>query len=206
MRPAPEYADLGGGLFCWQAYDPASKVDLHASAVATGDGRLFFVDPIPLADDALAGLTADATPAGIILTNANHARAAESFRRRFGLSVCIHPEAAAEIGLASDAMLDAGGGPAFGGAFEAVPLPGAAPGEIALYRPDDGGLAIFGDAVINLPSPGFGVLPDKYCADPRQLRRSLATLLERPFARMLFAHGEPMLADARERLAAMLAA
>ena len=206
MRPAPEYADLGGGLFCWQAYDPASKVDLHASAVAAEGGQLFFVDPIPLADDALAELTADLSPAGIILTNANHARAAEVYRQRFRLPVCIHPEAAAEIGLSSDAMLDAGGGPAFGGAFEAVPLPGAAPGEIALYRPDDGGLVIFGDAVINLPSPGFAVLPDKYCTHPKELRRLLATLLERPFAKMLFAHGEPVLAQARERLAAMLAA
>ncbi len=205
MRASPEYADLGGSLFCWQAYDAASKVDLHASAVAV-DGQLFFVDPIPLAEDALTELTADATPAGIVLTNANHARAAETFRRRFAVSVCIHPEAAVEIGLASNAMLDAGGGPVFGGAFEAVPLPGAAPGEIALYRAEGGGLLIFGDAVINLPSPGFAVLPDKYCANSKLLRRSLATLLERPFTRMLFAHGEPVLTRARERLAGLLAA
>ncbi len=205
MRAAPEYADLGGGLFCWQAYDPASKVDLHASAVAV-DGQLYFVDPILLAEEALAELTADATPAGIVLTNANHARAAETFRRRFGVPVCVHPAAAATIGLASEAMLDAGGGPAFDGAFEAIPLPGAALGEIALYRADDGGLMIVGDAIINLPSPGFGVLPEKYCADPKLLRRSLATLLERPFARMLFAHGEPIVAKARTRLATLLAA
>ena len=206
MRPAPEYADLGGGLFCWQAYDSASKVDLHATGVVVGEKKLFFVDPIPLAEDALAELTADAVPAGIVLTNANHARGAEGFRRKFAVSVCLHPEAAGEIGLASDAMLDAGGGPAFGGVFEAIPLPGAAPGEIALYRPDDGGVLIVGDAVINLPSPGFGVLPDKYCANPKELRRSLGTLLERSFGKMLFAHGDPILANARERLAAMLAA
>ncbi len=205
MRAAPEYADLGGGLFCWQAYDPASKVDLHASAVALDDGRLFFVDPIPLADDALAELTAAASPAGIVLTNANHARAAEAYRRRFGLPVCIHPEATAGVGVAADATLPVNGGPVFGGAFEAIPLPGAAPGEIALYRAENGGLLVIGDAVINLPSPGFVVLPDKYCADPKLLRRSLATLLERPFDRLLFAHGDPIPAHARTRLASMLA-
>ena len=175
------------------------------SAAAVG-GRLFFVDPIPLAADALAQLTADLSPAGIILTNANHARAAENLRRALAVPVCLHPDAAVEIGLRSAALLPAAGGPVFGGAFEAIALPGAAPGEIALYRPDDGGLMIVGDAVINLPSPGFCVLPDKYCADPRRLRRSLAGLAERPFERMLFAHGEPMLAGARQRLAAMLAA
>ncbi len=205
MRAAPEYADLGGGLFCWQAYDAASKVDLHASAVADAAGRLFFIDPIPLAADALAELTAPFVPAGIVLTNANHARAAEAFRRQFKLPVCIHPEAAAEIGLASDATLDAGGGPAFDGAFEAIPLPGAAPGEIALYRAAGDGLVIIGDAIINLPSHGFSVLPDKYCGNPKLLRRALATLLEKPFTRLLFAHGEPILSGARERLASMLA-
>ena len=206
MRASPEYAGLGGGLFCWQAYDPASKVDLHASALAV-DARLFFIDPIPLGKAALAELTADAPPAGIVLTNANHARAAAEFRRRFALPVCFHPAAAGEIGLTADAALPAGGGPVFGGVFEAIPLPGAAPGEIALYRADDaGGLLVVGDAIINLPSHGFAVLPDKYCANPRELRRALAGLLERPFARMLFAHGDPILADARARLAAMLAA
>ena len=125
MRASPEYAEIGGGLFCWQAYDSASKVDLHASAVAV-DGRLFLIDPIALAEPALAELTADATPAGIILTNANHARAAERFRRRFEVPVCFHPDAGGEIGLTADAALPAGGGPVFGGVFEAVPLPGAA--------------------------------------------------------------------------------
>ncbi len=205
VRAAPEYAEVGGGLFCWQAYDSASKVDLHASAVAV-DGRLFFVDPIALAEPALAELTADTAPAGIVLTNANHARAAEGFRRRFEIPVCFHPGASGEIGLTADAVLPAEGGPVFGGVFEAIPLPGAAPGEIALYRAAGGGLLVVGDAVINLPSPGFAVLPDKYCAIPKLLRRSLSGLLERPFTRMLFAHGDPIVTDARKRLASMLAA
>ena len=91
MKPAPDYADLGGGLSCWDAYDPASKVELHATALQVGR-RLYFIDPIPLEADALDTLTEEAVPAGIVLTNANHARAAAAFRRQFELPVWMHVE------------------------------------------------------------------------------------------------------------------
>ena len=208
MTPASDYADLGGGLACWEIYDAVSKVQLHASAVRVGR-RLFFVDPIPLEEDALDTLTEDAVPAGIVLTNANHARAAAAFRRQYELSVWMHEAAAAAVGLTVDETIPAGGGTVFDGVLEAIPLPGAVAGEIALYRAarassDGGGVMIVGDALVNLPTHGFSVLPDKYCADPKALRRALAGLLDWEFEILLFAHGEPIMSDARERLVAML--
>ena len=208
MKPALDYTDLGGGLACWETYDPASKVDLYSSAVRVGK-RLFFVDPIPLEEDALDTLTEHAVPAGIVLTNANHARAAALFRREFELPVWMHEEAGAEIGMIADETIPAGGGTVFDGVLEAIPLPGAVAGEIALYRAarsteDGGGVMIVGDALIHLPAQGFSVLPDKYCTNAKMLRRSLAGLLDWPFEAMMFAHGEPILHGARERLAALL--
>ena len=209
MPVASEYADLTGPgawtAYRWEAYDAASKVDLCASALSVA-GRLYLVDPFPLAEPALALLLAEATPAGIVVTNGNHARSAQKFRHRYRVPLALHEEARAETGLEPDVTIPRGGGPVFDGVFEAVPLPGGAPGEVALYRPDDGGLLIVGDAVINLPSFPLALLPGKYCTDHKLLRRSVAGLLERPFSKMLFAHGEPLLTDARARLAAMLAA
>ena len=209
MPAASEYADLTGPgswrAYRWEAYDPASKVDLSASALRVG-GRIYFVDPFPLAKPALDELLAGAAPAGIVVTNGNHARAAAEFRRRHQVPLASTAEAQTETGLEPDHLIPAGGGGVFGGVFEALPLPGGAAGEVALYRPGDGGLLIVGDAVINLPSLPLALLPAKYCTDPRQLRRSVTGLLDRPFSKMLFAHGEPLLADARARLAAMLAA
>ena len=46
MKPASDYADLGGGLAYWETYDPANKVNLYGSAVRAR-GRLWFVDPDP---------------------------------------------------------------------------------------------------------------------------------------------------------------
>ena len=210
MQPALDYNDLGGGLACWEAYDPASKVELYGTAVRVGR-RLFFIDPIPLEADALDTLTEEAVPAGIVLTNANHARAAQAFRRQFELPVWMHAGAEAEIGLTADETIPAGGGTVFDGVLEAIPLPGAVAGEIALYRAaragvDGGGVMIVGDALIHLPAHGFSILPDKYCTNAKALRRSLEGLLDWEFDTLLFAHGEPMMRGAREKLAALLGA
>ena len=114
-----------------------------------------------------------------------------------------------KTGLTVDEMIPAGGGTVFDGVLEAIPLPGAVAGEIALYRAgrasaDGGGVMIVGDALIHLPSQGFSVLPDKYCTNAKALRRSLEGLLEWEFETMLFAHGEPIMRDARDQLAALL--
>ena len=212
MRPAPEYQPLdcpdGSGdwtLACWETYDAASKVDLHACALTLRDGRTFFVDPILLGEEAMEQLLAlKVRPAAVFLTNGNHGRAAEVFRRRFGVPLCAHPAAAVHAGLIADVLIPDAGGPLFDGALEAAPLPGAAAGEMALCRTDGGGLVIVGDALINLPSHPFTVLPDKYCDDPKTLRRSLAALLERPFSTLAFAHGQPLTVNPRARLAALL--
>lgn len=187
MPTADEFADLGGGAYRWEAYDRASKVDLGASALTVAGGGLVFIDPIGLRSEALAELlsVAGAAPAGIYVTNANHLRAAEEYTRRLGAP-----------------MLDAAAAEGLG--LGVIPLVGGAPGETALYRPGDGGLMVIGDALINLASHPFSPLPDRYCDAPAELRRSLARLLDHPFERMLFAHGEPLMTGARARLAALL--
>ena len=214
VRAASEYAELSSpapgawALALWQAYDPANKVDLHATAVAVTDAGLYFVDPIPLRPAAMnefLAQTAGLRPAGVLVTNGNHARAAADFACRFGVSLCATAAAAEAADLETDETIPAGGGPVFGGAFEAVPLPGAAAGEVAFYREDGGGLVVVGDALVHMAPLGFAVLPDKYCEHPKELRRALARLAERPFSTMTFAHGEPLTGKADERLRALLA-
>lgn len=182
MPPADEYADLGGGAYRWEAYDRESKVDLSASALITPEG-LLFIDPIPLREEALAELQAAAgvPVAGIFLTNANHERAAAWFSRRLGTPV--FSRAAPPPGRT------------------VIPLPGGAPGEAALHCGD---ALVVGDALINLATHPFSLLPAKYCEDPAELRRSLRRLLDLRFERLLFAHGEPIMAGARDRVAALL--
>lgn len=161
---------------------------------------MVFIDPIPLAKSALSELVADAPPLAIILTSGNHARAAVEYRSRFSIPIYAHLEAVPELGFPVDhvvadeeVVLDT---------FTAIALPGAAPGEIALHGD---GVLHMGDALIHLPPLGFSLLPEKYCRDAAELRRSLGKLLRFPFEVLTFAHGLPIVLHARQRLAQLLA-
>jgi glyoxylase-like metal-dependent hydrolase (beta-lactamase superfamily II) len=90
------------------------------------------------------------------------------------------------------------------GSFRAIKIDGAADGEFALYQPDDGGALIVGDALINFEPHGFDLLPQKYCNNQKQMIRSLRRLLDLDFDRIFFAHGNPIVTRARERLALLL--
>ena len=196
---AEEFQTVRDDLFFWQTYEPAVKCELSCCARRFGND-LVFIDPIPLAKVALAELVADATPRAIIVTNGNHARAAAEYRERFSIPLLAHAAAAVELGLAIDQPL-ADGDTALG-RFSVVEIAGAAPGEIALHAE---GIAHVGDALIHLDPLGFATLPDKYCTDPRALRRALGKLLRFDFELLTFAHGLPLVSQARRRLENLLA-
>jgi len=196
MACAEEFQTVREDLFFWQAYDASVKVDLSCCARQTSRG-LVFIDPIRLADEALDELTARRRPAAIVLTNGNHERAARDFRERFQIPIYAHRDALAGLGEVElregEALMDE---------LAVVELPGASPGEIALHG---AGVLHVGDALIHLPPAGLGILPDKYCSDPKQLRHSLGKLLSFPFDALTFAHGLPLVTQARERLSQLLA-
>ena len=196
---AEEFQTVRHDLFFWQAYEPAVKCDLSSCARRFGND-LVFIDPIPLSKAALAELIADATPSAIILSNANHARAAAEFRDRFSIPILAHAAAAAELGLAIDRPL-ADGDIALGH-LAVIEIAGAPAGEIALHAE---GIAHVGDALIHLEPMGFSLLPEKYCADAREMRRALGKLLRFDFELLTFAHGLPLVSQARRRLENLLA-
>src|SRR5688572_20804715 len=199
MSPADEFQAITPRLFCWQAYDPSVKTDLSSVAISSTEG-LVFIDPIPLCDDALEELTNDRKPTAVVLTSANHERSSTEYRRRFGVPIWASAEAARAMEIPVDRTLNEG--EAAPGGMNVVALPSAGPGEIALVGD---GLACLGDAVINLAPHGFSLLPAKYCVDSRRLPNDLRKLLSYEFRILTFAHGDPLVENARERLQQLLA-
>ena len=188
--------------FClWQAYDPTAKADLCSSAILTPDG-IFLVDPIPLADPPLADLLNGTSIAGILVTNANHLRAAPQFGERF--SVPILAGANSFPDQTRPGLRRVADGDKISDELHVIGVDGAVAGEIALYHTPNGGTLIVGDALINFEPYGFTFLPRKYCSDEKGMRRSLRKLLDYKAARMLFAHGTPILSAASERLERLL--
>ncbi len=197
MEPVPSVTTIGGKLFFWQGYEPAVRVDLSCCAVRTRSGFVL-VDPIPLAHDPLALITADGPPTAIILTNGNHQRASLDFRDQFDCPIHAHHDARDEI--TADQRLQDGENVA---GFRVIALPGAGAGEIALLAAD-AALLVIGDALINLPPDGLRVLPEKYCANPLQARESMEVLRDCEFTTLGFAHGPPITNDAHAQLIALL--
>lgn len=200
MNSSDEVQEVAPGLFVWQLYDEAVKAELTSCAVSVG-GALVLFDPVPLSPEAMEELLAHGQPAAVVLTNGNHARAAEQYRDRFRIPVSASREAEADLGFAPDEYLAEGD--TLGGVFTVHGLPGAGPGEIALHH--QAGRLHIGDALINFEPLGFSRLPDKYCKAPAKLRESLRKLLPLEFSLLTFAHGLPLVTRAHERFAQLLA-
>jgi len=198
MKPVPEYSTVRPGLFHWQGYEPAVKCDCSSTAIVTPAG-LIFIDPIPLADDALKDMVAESfsAPAAVVLTSGNHQRESLALAKRFGIPV-FAPDNAGDDIIADQRFRS--GDPVAG--MESVTMPGFGPGETAFLHD---GILIFGDALINLEPEGLRLLPEKYREDKKQSLRSLAALGALKPQALLFAHGHPVVQQAEERLKGCLA-
>lgn len=200
MLAADEVQQVRDGLWCWQRFQPSVKVDCTSTAIRVGT-QLAFIDPIPLAAEALAEITSQAEPAAIVVTNGNHDRAVAQLRSQFKIPVIAHAAAVAELGFAVDRTVSDEEEVLDG--LRVITLPGAGAGEIALH--DARGWLMLGDALINLEPDGLALLPEKYCIDAAELRRSLRKLLRFPSEVLTFAHGLPLVSRVGPRLQALLA-
>lgn len=197
---AAEFQLVTPELCFWQAYEPAVKADLSSCAMRFGE-QLVFIDPIALDESALQELIAFAHPELIVLTNGNHTRAAAEYRERFGVPIAAHPDAQPELEIGIDRELT--DGELLLDALQVITLPGAGAGELALHSLS--GVLCCGDALINLEQQGFSFLPEKYCGNAKLLRQSLRKLLPLECQVLTFAHGSPIVQNARARLQALLA-
>jgi glyoxylase-like metal-dependent hydrolase (beta-lactamase superfamily II) len=176
----------------WHGYDRAVKAELFSTVIATNAG-LVVIDPILLRECAHAELTEMGRIVAVLVTNGNHLRAASNVDAPVFAPAEAHITGA-EL-LSDDCRIHG---------IRPIAISGAGPGEFAFYDPRDRGAVVMGDALINFGEQGFALLPPKYCRDQKQMVRSLRRLLDLPFTRMFFAHGEPIITRPRERLRALL--
>jgi glyoxylase-like metal-dependent hydrolase (beta-lactamase superfamily II) len=201
MVEAAELQQVTRSIWLWQAYDPAVKSDLFSSALLTQAG-MFLVDPIRLSPTAFAEVTAGRRPSAVLVTNSNHLRHSATLAQQEQIPILASEAVTRELGaLEIRALRDR---EEIVPGLRAIAIDGAAGGELAFHFADDGGTLVVGDALINVEPYGFSLLPAKYCADQKQMRRSLRSLLDFAFERLLFAHGQPLVSAARARLETLL--
>ena len=198
---ADELIHIGSSVFIWQSYDAAVKADLFSTALLTGSG-ICVIDPIALQPSQLDRLQQHGRIAAVVVTNANHPRAAIWYSKEFLAPIFAAGEVFA--GEKPDRFAQVENAERIQNEIEVIEIEGAVAGEVALYHEADGGTLILGDALINFEPHGFIFLPHKYCRNQKQMRLSLRRLLDRKVSRIFFAHGVPILSDADTRLRQLL--
>lgn len=138
-------------------------------------------------------------PIGILLTNAYHNRDADWFRKQYEIQVYAHEKAKADCETNIDILLM--DGERLPGGVKAVHLPGSSDGEMAYYAKTGGGIVLMGDTLVNQGDKGLTLLPDAYLEDKKQILKSLQKLLELDFKIATFAHGDPIVQDAKKAIA-----
>ena len=197
MVPVVHCEEWRSGVWRWWGFSPAHKVDLMSHAVQGPAGGWVIFDPIPLDPDRVAAWGDGRRIDAIVLTNGNHERSAAEWHRVLKCPVLGPTGMPWEMdGIRGDEDAVLTG-------WKRMRLEGGAPGETAWWL-ESVGLMVFGDAVVNLAGRGLELLPDKYCQDPRALRRSLQALVSVPFEMALFAHGDPLAGGASTRIQGLM--
>jgi glyoxylase-like metal-dependent hydrolase (beta-lactamase superfamily II) len=201
MKPSNNLREIQDGLWFWSSLHEEWKVVFSSCAWKGKDG-LVLVDPIELDAANLAKLEKIGKPIAILLTNQNHERQADWYRKKYGIRIHVHRDAVPGIEITPDEFFC--DGTAVPGDLKAVHLPGTCPSECAFYGAANGGIVLSGDVMVN-GKDGLTFLADSYCQNPKQNRESAKKLLSLNFGTLTVAHGTPIHPNAREHLAKLFA-
>jgi glyoxylase-like metal-dependent hydrolase (beta-lactamase superfamily II) len=198
LKPATELRAVTRNLYGWASFHPQWKTDFNSYALKTSEG-VVFIDPLEPDPAVLGKLEALGEPIGILLTNAHHDRASDWFRKQYEIQVYAHEKATADCETKIDVLLM--DGERLPGGVKAVHLPGSSAGETAYFAKTSGGIVLIGDSLLNQNGGGLTLLADAYIEDKKQLLKSLQKLLEINFKIATFAHGDPIVRDAKRTIA-----
>lgn len=201
LKPSIELREVTRNLYGWASFHPQWKVDLNSYALKTSEG-VVFIDPLKPDPAVLKKLEALGEPIAILLTNAHHDRDADWFRKQYEIQVYAHEKAKADCDTKIDILVM--DGERLPGAVKAVYLPGSSASETAFYARSSGGIVLMGDTLANQSGKGLTLLADAYIEDKKQTLKSLQKLLEIDFKIVTFAHGDPIVQNAKAEIAKFL--
>ena len=189
--------EFAPGILAWSRSSESHGYDFNGTLLLDRAGNLC-IDPVEPSDEDMKRLMAEGV-GRILLTNRNHARAANRVREFTGASVEIHAsdaDHARKQGVGIDDTLEV---TQRVGPFTIVGVPGKSPGEIALHDPARR-LLIVGDALIGHPAGRLSLLPDPVIDDPPGLRSSVRRLLALDFDALIVGDGVSIPSGAHQAL------
>lgn len=206
MATGVRFFDVSGEIRVWGRYDASIRTWMHSAALRAGaGGQWWILDPIVLEGGEWEGfvrsLANDGGVCGYVLTNGNHERDLSHWMQRFDGEVFVHQDATVELSVVVPRRLEEG--MRLAGGYEVCSMHGGGPGEVALLR--EGVSVHFGDGLLNLEETGFTFLPDKYCVDVDELKKSVMRLAKCSASVATFAHGSPLRGEVGQRISALCA-
>lgn len=178
---------------------------MSSYAFLASEGGGLIVDPAWDAQ-AIAHLERALGPMLVVVSTHNHVRDARRFQDRLAAPIAASVRATHDLEginrpLQAEEILPGG--------WRVLRAPGVYAGEIALYRPEGGGVLYVGDLFVTqvqgeaAAAPTVALLPERLRTEPAQLQETLGRLTELPFETVLAGHGPPILAGGRHRVRAL---
>jgi glyoxylase-like metal-dependent hydrolase (beta-lactamase superfamily II) len=198
------------GIFTWGSTYADRPWDLSGYAI-TLDECTVLVDPPAPEEDDWPSFDVIKPIAKIVLTNRDHVRDIELFRRRFDARLVAGAD---EVSQLTPVTIDEAvrEGDLIAGALRVIHLPGKSAGEIGLYfdpahhavSREMGGILLLGDAIIGNPPGALSLIPEPKLDDSLKLKRSLRKLRDYDFDVLLLCDGQSMLSGAKLKVAEFL--
>jgi hypothetical protein len=195
---AEQVEEVVDGIRHWRIHNSAIGGALSSShAVTSGEGSVL-IDPVRLADAALATLP---RPSAIVLTARCHQRCAWRYRSQFGAEVWL-PEDAAAADEEPDRRYAEGD--ALPGGLVTVRTPGPEWPHYSFLLEREPGVLFCSDLISNDGGRRLRFVPPEYHDDPAETRRSVEKLLDLPFTILCLDHGSPIVDEPKEALRQLL--
>lgn len=186
------------GVWRWWVQNELIGGAESTSHAVRANGGVVFVDPVRLADEALAAL---GPVTAVCLTAQCHQRSAWRFRRDLGARVWA-PDGTRPMEEEPDERYRAG--EALPGGLRAVHTPG--PEEVHFSFVLEGNPAVLfcSDLLTHYEGADLDFVPLRYHDDPEQTRRTVEGLLELPFDVLCLDHGAPLADDPKAAIRELL--
>jgi glyoxylase-like metal-dependent hydrolase (beta-lactamase superfamily II) len=202
---------ISPGLWRWTGFHEEWKEDVGSVYVETSDG-VALVDPLVPPGDTdrfWDALDRDVNRVGgdvhVLVSVFWHTRSAKEMVERYRARVWAPRRGRAAIERRAGTVTDPfGPEDRLPGGLQALPTARAA--EVVYWLPEHRSL-VPGDVLLGADGGGLRMCPASWLpekVDHAKLAESLRPLLDLPVERVLVSHGEPVLADGREALAAAL--
>lgn len=184
-------------IYSWSVFSEMRQIDFNGHLWTRPEGNVL-IDPVPMIDSDLNQFDELGGASLIVLTNSDHEREAEFFRKRTGAHIVIHEADADALEVAADRQITDGEEIVSG--LQAIHLRfGKSPGEIALYFPEKRAV-LSGDLVVGEPIGSLTLLADEKLENPSSAALELRKILALSFDAILVGDGHSILQDARQRL------